>query len=296
MTANVNDGPKTDYAPTSFTVSIAEGFWRSLFKWVSGILLVVVVGALLVSINIFQLTSPGPAAATLERALASLTEIDALLLEGEEDLRASAEQSPEDESRLEHYPIDVAVSGAEVQRLSGGELRELILSRSADKFYARGLSSFEERGSESSDISLLSAPGAVRYSVGLLTEDTHDIARVIAASLLGAALLLTLLLLLLSRGYGRLTGLGIILMAAALPYLLAAVGIRFVLKLASESEGDYLTAQLYTLGKDVAWLPIHTGIAVVLLGVTFAMAGVAFGWLQSRRDEARLAELREAAG
>jgi hypothetical protein len=296
MTSNVNDGPKTDHAATSFTVSIARSFWRSLFKWVSGFLLLVAVGALLVSINIFQLTSPGPAAGTLERALASLTEIDALLLEGEEDLRASAEQSPDGELRLEHYPIDVALSAGDVQRLSGSELRELMLSRSADNFYARGLSSFDERGSESSGISLLSAPGAVRYSVGLLTKDTHDIARTITIALFGAALLLTLLLVLLIKGYSRLTALGIILMAAALPYLLAAVGVRFVLKLASESESDYLTAQLYALGKDVAWLPIHTGIAFVLLGVVFATLGVAFGWLQSRRDEARLTELPEIAG
>jgi hypothetical protein len=295
MARNMDSGVRASEAGTSFTVSIGTSFWRTLFKWVSGFLLVMVTGALILSVNVFQLTSRGPATETLERALASLTEIDALLLEGEADLRALAEESPDEELQLEHYPIDVGLSAEDVQGLSTGGLRELILSRSADRFYTRGLSSFEERSAASSEISLLSAPGAVRYTVGLITEDTHEVARVVAAALLGAVLVLTLLLVVLSRGYGRLTGLGIILMAAALPYMLVAIGVRFVLKLATEGEGDYLTAQLYGLGEDVAWLPIHTGIAFVLLGVVYATLGVSFGWLQDRREATRLATLREQA-
>lgn len=281
---------------TSFTVRIRGGFWRGALRWAAGLLLVCVMGAFLLSLNVFQLTSPGPAGKTLERALASLTEIDALLLEGEEDLRAAAEQAPDGELRLEHYPIDVPLSASEVEALSTRELRDLILSRCADKFYAQGLSAFQERGGDSADISLLSAPGAVRYTVGLITRDTHDIARVVAASLLGAALVLTLIVVLLGRGYGRLTGLGVVLMAAALPYLVVAVGVRFVLKLASESESDYLTARLYALGKDVAWLPIHTGIAFVLLGVVFTLLGVGLGWIHSRHGARQPAKLPETAG
>lgn len=295
MAASAGDHTVATEPPaTSFTVSVSRGFWRTLFTWGSGVILVAVMGALLVSLNVLQITSPGPANETLQRALASLTEIDALLLDGEDDLRTAAEESPEEVLRLEHYPIHVALSGEEVQRLSTGELREAILSRSADRFYDRGLAAFEEREAVSGDISLLSAPGAVRYTVGLLTEDTYEIARIVTAALLGATLVLTLVLVLLSRGYGRLTALGVILMAATLPYLLLAVGVRFALKLASESESDYLTAQLYALGKDVAWLPIHTGTGFVLLGVVFATLGVGAGWLHARRKEARLRELPEA--
>ncbi|MDI6857505.1 MAG: hypothetical protein QME71_04220 [Dehalococcoidia bacterium] len=296
MGASAGDNTITTEPPAaSFTVSVSRGFWRTLFTWGSGVILVAVMGALLLSVNILQITSPEPASETLHRALASLTEIDALLVESEDDLRAAAEESPEEELRLAHYPIDVPLSGEEVQRLSTGELREVILSRSADRFYERGLAAFEEREAASGDISLLSAPGAVRYTVGLVTEDTYEIARVVTAALLGATLVLTLVLVLLSRGYGRLTALGVILMAAALPYLLLAVGVRFALKLASESEGDYLTAQLYSLGKDVIWLPIHTGIGFVLLGVVFATLGVAAGWLHGRRNESRLREAPEVA-
>jgi len=272
-------------AATSVTVTIGTGFWRNFFKWAAGVALVFTFGFLLLFLNAAQLTGRDVAHKGLTRALASITEVDALLADGRADLKAKAAETPDGEVRLADYPIDVPLTSQQAQQLSTPELRELLLSRSADRVYAEGVSAFREegRGPSTHDIAILSPPGAVRYTVGLLTEDTHDAMRMTTAALTGIAAFLALLLALLSRGYGRLTSLGIATLIASLPFLLFFVTVRFILRLASESEGDYLTAQLYALGKDVAWLPIRTGIAFAVLGVVFVVMGVTFSLLDSRR-------------
>jgi hypothetical protein len=272
-------------AATSVTVTIGTGFWRNFFKWAAGIALVFTLGFLLVFLNAAQLTGREVAHKQLTRALASLTEVDALLAEGQADLKAKAEATPEGELRLADYPIDVPLTSQQAQELSTADLRELLLSRSADKVYAQGVSAFREegRGPSAHDIAILSPPGAVRYTVGLLTEGTHDAMWTTAAVLTGIAAFLALLLAALSRGFGRLTSLGVAVSAATLPFLLFFLTVRFVLRLASESEGDYMTAQLYALGKDVVWLPIRTGIAFAVLGVVFLAMGVGFSLLEGRR-------------
>ena len=272
-------------AATSVTVTIGTGFWRNFFKWAAGVALVFTLGFLLLFLNAAQLTGRDVAHKGLTRALASITEVDAVLADGRADLKAKAEESPDEELRLADYPIDVPLTSQQAQELSTAELRGLLLSRSADKVYAQGVSAFREegRGPSTHDIAILSPPGAVRYTVGLLTEDTHDAMWMTTVVLTGIAAFLALLLALLSRGYGRLTSLGIATLIASLPFLLFFVTVRFILRLASESEGDYLTAQLYALGKDVAWLPIRTGIAFAVLGVVFVVMGVTFSLLDSRR-------------
>jgi len=272
-------------AATSVTVTIGTGFWRNFFKWAAGVALVFTLGFLLLFLNAAQLTGRDVANKGLRRALASVTEIDAVLAEGRADLKAKAEESPDEELRLADYPIDVPLTSQQAQELSTPELRDLLLSRSADKVYAEGVSAFREegRGPSTHDIAILSPPGAVRYTVGLLTEDTHDAMRMTTVALTGIAAFLALLLALLSRGYGRLTSVGLATLIASLPFLLFFVTVRFILRLASESEGDYLTAQLYALGKDVAWLPIRTGIAFAVLGLVLLVMGVGFSLLEGRR-------------
>ncbi len=272
-------------AATSVTVTIGTGFWRNFFKWAAGIALVFTLGFLLLFLNAAQLTGREVAHKQLTRALASLTEVDALLADGEADLKAKAEATPTGELRLADYPIDVPLTSQQAQELSTAELRELLLSRSADRVYAQGVDAFREEGGGPSahDIAILSPPGAVRYTVGLLTEDTHDAAWTTAAVLTGIATFLALVLAALSRGFGRLISLGVAVSAATLPFLLFFLTVRFILRLASESESDYMTEQLYTLGKDVAWLPIRTGIAFAVLGVVFLAMGVGFSLMEGRR-------------
>jgi len=269
---------------TSLTLTIGTGFWRVFFKWAVGLLLVSTLGFLLLSVDAAQLTAPGTAHKALRRTAASLTEIDALIAAREEMVTTSGDNAGSAASVLIGFPINVPLSTQEAQNLSSAELRDVILDRSADRLYNEGFAAFHAGAQGSTDVEILSPPGAVRYTAGLLTKDNHDMARILVAIIAGFAVVLALMLVALSRGYGRLTSIGAAVLVASLPPLLLAVAVRFVLRLASEQEGDYLTAQLYALGRDVAWLPIRNAIAFVCLGAIFLMMGLAFSILSRKRD------------
>jgi len=268
---------------TSITFTVGSGYWRGFFKWAAGILLVFVLGLLLVSLTAMQLTAEGTAHKVLRRTIASLTEIDGYLAGAQQEFVSNGGAGETDaEPSLTGYPVDIPLSAAEAS-LPEAELRDLVLDRSADEVYAEGFSAFKQIGLESTDIEILSPPGAVRYSAGMLTADNHQIMRVTTFVLAGAALVLALLLVALSRGYGRLTGLGVAVLVASLPFLVVAMGARFVLRLVSEEENDYLTAQLFALGRDVTWLPIRHGIVFAAMGAVFLVMGVTFSLLSPKR-------------
>ncbi|HUS82234.1 MAG TPA: hypothetical protein VM013_03120 [Dehalococcoidia bacterium] len=271
-------------AATSLTVTIGTGFWRVFFKWAVGLLLVSTLGVLLLSVDATQLTASGTAHKALRRTVASLTEIDALIEDRGQMVTTSAGSGGSASSVLIGFPIDVPLSEQEAQNLSTAELRDVILDRSADRLYTDGFSAFREGGRGSVNVDILSPPGAVRYTAGLLTEDNHELMRVVLALVAGFAAILTVALVLLSRGYGRLTSVGAAVVAACLPPLLLSVTVRFILRMASEEESDYLTAQLYALGRDVAWLPIRNAITFACLGVVFLTMGVAFSLLSKKRQ------------
>jgi hypothetical protein len=272
----------------SLTVTIGSGFWRVLFKWGIGLLLVSTLGVLLLAVDGTQLTAAGTAHRVLRRTVASLTEIDALIENPDQMATTGTISGDSASSRLTGFPIDVSLTAKEADSLSSFELRDLVLDRSADRLYADGFSAFRENDAGgASDIQILSPPGAVRYTAGLLTEGNHDIMQIVMAVVAVVAAFLALVLVLLSRGYGRLTSLGVAVLAASLPLLLVLVAVRFILRLASEQEGDYLTAQLYALGRDVAWLPIRNAIAFACLGAVFLTMGVAFSLL-SKKEQASL--------
>jgi hypothetical protein len=267
---------------TALTVTLGTGFWRVFSKWAIGLLLVSTLGFLLLTIDATQLTAEGTAHKALRRTVASLTEIDTLIADRGEMVTTSPDSGGSVTSLLVGFPIDVPLSSQEAQNLSTPELRDVVLDRSADRLYADGFSAFREGGQGSADVQILSPPGAVRYTAGLLTEGNHEVMRIVMAAVAGLAAVLALALVLLSRGYGRLTSLGTAVLAASLPLLVLSVAVRFILRLASEEESDYLTAQLYALGRDVAWLPIRNAIAFTCLGTIFITMGVAFSILSKK--------------
>jgi hypothetical protein len=285
MTTVDSEAPPQPPPAIPVVVTSRKGSWRGVFKWATGVTLTFVLGALLLSLTAAQLTAAGTAHKALRRTVASLTEIDGLLAQENPPLvAANGDEATATQVRLARYPIDIPLSAHETQGLSTPELRDLVLDRSADEVYAKGFAAFREStGEASSDIQLLSPPGAVRYTAGLLTAHDHDVMRVVTAALVGVTAFLALLLLLFSKGYGRLTSIGAAVLVAALPFLILSVTIRFILRLASQEESDYMTAQLYAMGKDVAWLPIRNGIAFAGLGVVFLTLGVAFSLLADRR-------------
>lgn len=270
--------PTTGQEPTGprFTVTIGRGFWRNVFKWATGILLALSLVALLVALGLTQLTAEGPSKRTLRRSVASLTEIDSLLDRGYEELRREAQEDGEAALRLKDSPVQVSLSAEEVLDLSRSELRGLILDRSAERLYDEGMSAFREEGTDLSEegIGFFSTQGAVRNSLGFLRDNVHDALRVAVASLAGVCLVLAVALALLARGFGRLASVGAAVSAAAIPFLVGAVAVRFALRLASEEGDEYLVRELLRIGEEIAWIPIRDSIAFTAMGVSFLVAGI----------------------
>jgi hypothetical protein len=228
--------------------------------------------ALLAALNLLQLTAPGPAHRALRRAVASLTEIDSLLAVQGAALRRQADASPDEPLSLPDYPLDVSLSAEEAQR-SAAEVRDLLLDRSAERVYQEGPAAFREEG-QSGDAPQLSVQRAVRTGLGFLTASNHDALRWTTLVLAVACGVLSGVLVLLTRGYGRLTTLGGAVAAASLFFLLLAVAVRVALGLAGWGTDDYITVQLVDLAKGAAWLPIRNGLALAALGLALLALGV----------------------
>lgn len=285
------DSQSAPQAPdTHFTVTIGRGFWRNVFKWAFGVLLAITLVALLAALALAQLTAEGPAKRLLRRSVASLTEIDTLLDRGYEDLRQEAETAGDDPLRLKDFPVQVTLSAEEVRDLSQAELRALLLDRSANTLYQEGMSAFREKGEGlgEEDIAFFSTQGAVRYSLGFLRERIHDGLRVAVLALAGASLALAVGLALLGRGFGRLASVGAATCAAALPVLVAALAIRFGLRLASEGDNEYLAGELLDIGEEVAWIPIRDSIFLTVMGLAYLAAGTALALWADREASRRL--------
>jgi len=229
--------------------------------------------ALLVALNLLQLTAPGPAHRALGRAVASLTEIDSLLAVHGAALRQQADASPDEPLALADYPLDVSLSPEEAQR-PAAEVRDLLLDRSAEQVYQEGSAAFREEG-QSGDAPRLSVQRAVRTGLGFLTAGNHDALRWTTLALALVCGVLSGALLLVTRGYGRLGALGGAVAVASLLFLLLAVAVRLVLGLADWGTDDYITVQLLDLAKEAAWLPIRNGLAFSGLGLALMALGVA---------------------
>ncbi len=228
--------------------------------------------ALLVALNLLQLTAPGPAHRALRRAVASLTEIDSLLAVHGAALRQQADVSPDEPLALADYPLDVPLSPEEAQR-PAAEVRDVLLERSAEQVYQEGSAAFREEG-QSGDASRLSVQGAVSMSLGFLTAGNHDALRWATLVLALVCGVLSGALLLVTRGYGRLGALGGAVAVASLLFLLLAMAVRLVLGLADWGTDDYITVQLLDLAKEAAWLPMRNGLAFAALGLALLALGV----------------------
>jgi len=238
MQADAPEPPAPSPPPISRDVRPSPGsWWRHVWKISVGAALAVGVFALLIALTLAQLAESDTSHKVLRRAVASLTEVDQFLADNEQELRAGAAQAREEGVTLPDYPLQVTLTPAEAA-LPVGELRDVVLDRSATKVYEEGMSAFEAEG-RGADIGFFSAAGSVKYSLGILEDDTYDMLRLVVGGLAGSTLLLAILLVLLTRGYGRLASLGAAVSFGALPFLVLAVTARFVLRLASEGEGDY---------------------------------------------------------
>jgi hypothetical protein len=257
---------------------------RGALQWLCGILFALSLIAFFLVINAMQLTSSGTAQRILSRAVADLTEIDAMLPTIQADLAEEAQTSQEPTVTVPHFPMAVELPREEATTISTAELRSRLLSDAAEAIYKHGMSAWTLADPEAKqNIDILSPEGGVQRGLGLLSDDNHRALHITAIVLGLISVILGLLVLVSTKGMGRVVALGAGLLGAAVPSLAAAVAVRFAFFTASEDQHDYLMARLLGLGNDAAWLALRNYTILTLLGLWLVVLGLGLVLVEIRQ-------------
>ena len=262
----------------------STGLWRNVGKWSVGFALFAALLALFTSLQLFQLTAEGASKRTLRRSVATLTEIDLLLDRNFDDLQRSARNAANgDTVELRDFPIDVPLTSADVIGASKPQLRDLLLNRSADVMYSRGTDSLRAQAARDGRVGRFSIAGVTQYGLGFLRNRNHDILAVTTFALAALCAALAITLASMCRGFGRLTSIGMAVVAASIPVVVGGIGARFYMRIAAGSDTEYVQREFLEIGRSLAWIPIRDGAAFTIVGLLFVLVGIAGATWSDRR-------------
>jgi len=265
---------------------------RAALQWLSGILLALFLMALFLVVNAYQLTEGDAAQRILTRAVATLTEIDILLPAIRADLAETIRSGDSPTVTVPLFPVPVEMTREEATAISTPELRSRLLDTAAERAYHEGMSVFALGDPQAKqDIDPLSPEGGVKRGLGFLSDNTHSALRIAIWVMSGLTVVMGGLVLLSTKGMGRVTALGACLLGAAVPSLVVAVGVRWGFRSAAEDQDDYMLVQLLNLGNDAVWLPLRNYTILCLLGLGVVMVGLTLVLLETRQRT-----MRSAAG
>ncbi len=255
---------------------------RAASQWLIGASLAVMLTLLFLAVSAVQLSSQSLGERILRRSVAVSTNIDAILPDLQAALKAAARGGDADPVRVPDFPIAVDIPRDEALSLEGMALRQRILSEAGATLYRDGMSAWAGADDDGDQrIERISVAGAVERGLGLITDKNHD-RMVIAAAVLGLlSAVLALLLVASVRSWGRLVALSAATIAAALPLLAVAVGVRFAFRTAQE-EADPFVYGLLELGVEAMWVPISNYLALTALGFAVMLVALTFIWASSR--------------
>ena len=256
---------------------------RAASQWLLGVALAALLTLFFLAISAVQLSSEGVGQRILRRSVAVTTNIDAILPDLQAALQERAQQESGDTVRVPDFPIPVDLPRADATALEGAALRERILTEAAARLYMDGMSAWADADPEGEQrIETISVAGAFKRGEGLITDKNHD-RMVIAAVVLGILSAAFAMLLVVSvRSWGRLIALSAVTIAAALPSLATAVGVRFAFRTAQE-EADPFVSGLLDVGVEAMWVPIRNYLALTVLGFAVMLLTLVFIWVSSRR-------------
>ena len=251
-------------------------------QWLIGASLAVMLTLLFLAVTAVQLSSQSLGERILRRSVAVSTNIDAILPDLQAALEAEAREGDADQVRVPDFPIAVDIPRDEALSLEGMALRERILSEAGATLYRDGMSAWAGADDDGDQrIETISVAGALERGLGLIMEKNHD-RMVIAAVVLGfLSAALAALLVVSVRSWGRLVALSTATIAAALPLLAVAVGVRFAFRTAQE-EADPFVYGLLELGVEAMWVPISNYLALTVLGFAVMLVALMFIWASSR--------------
>jgi len=255
---------------------------RAASQWLIGASLAVMLTLLFLAVTAVQLSSQSLGERILRRSVAVSTNIDAILPDLQAALEAEARAGDADPVRLPDFPIAVDIPRDEALSLEGMALRQRILSEAGATLYRDGMSAWAGADDDGDQrIETISVAGALERGLGLIMDKNHDRMVIVAVvlGLLSAAL--AALLVASVRSWGRLVALSAATIAAALPLLAVAVGVRFAFRTAQE-EADPFVYGLLELGVEAMWVPISNYLALTALGFAVMLVALMFIWASSR--------------
>ena len=245
-----------------------------------GALLAINLGLLLFALSFSNATAEGPAKRSLSRGIAILIEIDAYLDDNIERLQQQAAQADDGPLSLPDFPIEVELSGEEIGSADRGQIRDLLLTRSAERVYDEGMAAFQ---TDEQGIGFFSPQGAARTGMNLFRTTPHNVMAVVTILLAVVAAGLALRLVTASPGYSRLLALGASVCLAAIPFLILAIAVRLALRLAADGMDEYLAREFLELGQELSWAPIRNGIIFSVGGAVALVSGAALArWNDGR--------------
>ena len=217
----------------------------------------------------------------LARSLVPITEIDALLSAEYAALIADAQRRPGDLLTTPHYPLPVTLPADELVLLSSTDLRARLLHDSARLVYDDGMGVFRrETGGQGGGF--FSARGVIRWTLGRLTADTHEIMWLLFAAALIFAIPALIVVVALSHAVDRLRNLGIAVLLGGLLTTIALISARFALRTTADGAADPLNAVLLEIGADVLSIPLRNAVIVSVLGAMILVLGIAARTLDQR--------------
>lgn len=255
---------------------------KAVSVWAVAIILALTAGAFFAAVTATQLTSEGTGERLLRRSVAVMTDIDAALPKIEAELHASAAATEGPTVRVPGFPIAIDLPREEAVALSGPALRERLLSESAGRIYANGMSVWaSDDSSAARSIERASTAGLVDRGLGLVRGSVHTAFLVLAVLLGILTVSMAVALVVVLPRDARLLVLGGVVLASALPSLAAAVALRFAFRTAG-SDADPFVEGLLDIGADSMWVPIRNFLTLTLLGAGLIGVGAFLLWWEAR--------------
>jgi len=195
--------------------------WQLYAKWLSALAAVFLVFAASVSYTLYRLTEHDTATGAFTAIAVSLLE-DKVDTEEFQQIMNEAAANPDAEYTLPG--VNVSVTGQELADRTPTEALDLVVSRTADTLYYEGADSaqplFSEEPADTADGQEDKEPSVDTGTFSLLSEGTHDFFQPLIYAFVLTAIVSMVLLILLSRGFGRLGSPGLALLTAIAPFAL----------------------------------------------------------------------------
>ncbi len=258
-----------------------ERHWPATTRWAVWIMAAVLVGVLLVVWSAVQATQQEEAERILMRALVPLTEVDVFLEAEYDSILESATNSRSGIVTFPRYPLPITLPAAEVAAMSAPELRTRLLRESAALISEDGIDAFRRAPTGSSG-GVFTAGGAIRWTVGRLTADTHDVTWLVLAAVLVFAIPGMILVLASSAPRDRMRNVGGVLLASGLLVVVATLSARYALRVTANGAADPLHEALLDIGADTLSIVLRNAIIVLVLGAAFIGLGGLVQWWERR--------------